>query len=613
MSRTSVLTAAIETARLLKRGVFPTNKSKAPLTEHGFRDAVSDPAHIKTLFAEHPDATGYGIATGLGLAVVDLDVKNDGLAHAGKLQNKHGDFPETVAVKTGGGGVHLYFATNGAKVKSVNGKLAPGVDVKADGGYVIGPGSLHLSGQKYRWINPPDRYPLAPLPTWIVDRLKKDSPGDPAHTGDKVPEGKRNAYIARQAGVMRNKDIAKKAILEAMLAENAERCAPPLPEDEITSIVASICNYKPGDPTLKKMVEGYGEAEVLGAENLEADWTGIEILSAAEIGALELPDIRWTVPNFLPQGLAALCAKPKSGKSYMALGIGIAVACPLGRVLGKYGVSHGDVLYLALESTTRQNQKRLDQLLQGDPHPERLHITTRWKRLDKGGLELLHDWVKKHPEARLVIVDTLQRIRAPGRFASSVYEQDYDAITPLKELADKFSITVLLIHHTRKTASDDVFETINGSYGLSGAMDTLLVLGRDRGRADSVLSINGRDIEEQELALSFRDGIWTVLGTAEDYRLTQDQQEILEAMRREDRPLAPKDIAAVLGRKAENVKKTLYRMLDIGSIRKADYGKYLPTSHPTHPSSTGTPSSPTDPPLRGTEGWEGSGMSGGQP
>jgi RecA-family ATPase len=240
--------------------------------------------------------------------------------------------------------------------------------------------------------------------------------------------------------------------------------------------------------------------------------------TAAELMATKLPPLRWTVPGLLPEGVTLLSGKPKLGKSWLALGLAIAVASG-GVALGTMPVNHGEVLYLALEDTRRQLQKRLEKTLAGTTAPSRLHIATEWPRMDEGGADRLGDWLAVHPDARLAVVDILKKVRPRTSQNRSVYDVDYEALEALQRLAGEHGVAILVVHHTRKLAAADPVDEVSGSTGLSGGADGILVLKRDRGKADAYLHITGREIEEEaELALKWDTALasWSLVGDAEE-------------------------------------------------------------------------------------------------
>jgi RecA-family ATPase len=151
------------------------------------------------------------------------------------------------------------------------------------------------------------------------------------------------------------------------------------------------------------------------------------IFTAAEIVAEELPPVRWVVSDILPEGVTFLAGKPKMGKSWMSLGLGIAITSG-GVALGAKQVEQGEVLYLALEDNRRRIQNRLNKLLAGRRAPPNLHIANEWPRLDEGGADLLDDWVAAHPDARLVIVDTLAMLKPRANGRRTQYDEDREAV-----------------------------------------------------------------------------------------------------------------------------------------------------------------------------------------
>jgi hypothetical protein len=206
-------------------------------------------AETRDWFRTWPDA-GIGIVTGIvsGLVVFDVDVRHGGDIALEQLEREHGRLPTTVECRTGGGGRHLYFAHPGGLVRNKVG-LAPGIDIRADGGYVVAPPSLHAGGLRYVWIEgrAPESTGIAPLPDWIL-RQAVDEPtrrGHPiAHwrrlVGEGVPAGERNSTIASLAGHLLRHGVDAAVVMELLLCWNRTRCRPPLADEEVAAVVTSI-------------------------------------------------------------------------------------------------------------------------------------------------------------------------------------------------------------------------------------------------------------------------------------------------------------------------------------------------------------------------------------
>jgi hypothetical protein len=300
---------------------------------------------------------------------------------------------------------------------------------------------------------------------------------------------------------------------------------------------------------------------------------------ATELMAIEFPEPRWIVPGIVPEGTTILAGKPKMGKSWLALGTSVAVAAG-GIALGTKRVERGAVLYLALEGNPRRLQSRLKKLLSGGAAPQGLELATEWRRLGDGGLEALEAWLNTHPDARLVVIDTLAKFRT-GQTGKNLYKEDYEAVEPLVELAANHSVAVLIVHHLRKLGAEDPLDQVSGSMGLTGRADGALVLNRERGRADAYLYVTGRDIEEEkELALSWDSttATWKIAGDAEEYRNSRERQEVEECLRTLGEPASPKEVSEALGKPHNNVKQLMWKMGDKGDLRSVGGGKYVPVT-----------------------------------
>ncbi len=336
-------------------------------------------------------------------------------------------------------------------------------------------------------------------------------------------------------------------------------------------------NGVPSEVALLELRRGLEALELRAPQKRQTSFNAQALLS------MELPEPSWVVPGLLPQGLSILAGNPKLGKSWLALGIALAVSMG-GAVLGQVMVDQGDVLYLALEDTARRMQTRLKKILAGQSAQGKVDISSlsvelEWPTLERGGVAKLERWLEDHKgTVRLVVIDTFQKVRGSSSTShATAYGADYEAVAGLKLLADRYGIAIVLVHHRRKGEGMDDLESISGSYGLTGAADGIWSLKRERGRSDVVLFVTGRDVDEQELALKWDAtlGSWAILGEAGEYRLSQERAEIVDALRAEGKPLGPMEVFGKgIGKSYASTKQTMWQMSKDGQLRSAEGGKY---------------------------------------
>lgn len=308
---------------------------------------------------------------------------------------------------------------------------------------------------------------------------------------------------------------------------------------------------------------------------IEATYRPPRVYTAAQLQAIELPQVTWAVPQVLPEGLTLFAGRPKRGKSWLALGLAVAVASG-GHALGQIPVEPGEVLLLALEDTPRRLQARLATLLMGEPGPANLKLETQWPRLDQDQGRELRSWLKMHPGCRLVIIDTIKKIRSRTvTRGANVYDVDYEATEQLKAIADEARCGMLAIHHTRKLSSDDPFETVSGSYGLTGGVDTIWVLDRKPNSRDATLHLTGRDVEEDALSIRWEPefATWKLVGDSATAQLSDERKELLAMVRRTG-PINLKVLANHIGWPYERVKITAWRMANAGQLISEGNGVY---------------------------------------
>jgi RecA-family ATPase len=282
--------------------------------------------------------------------------------------------------------------------------------------------------------------------------------------------------------------------------------------------------------------------------------------------------VRYVVTRYIVEGVTLFAGRPKSGKSWLMLDFAIAVSTGA-EVLGQ-SCEQGDVLYLDLEDTRRRVKDRLDKLVPDADWPEGLRIETTMARLKEGGIDVIRRFLQSATNPRLVIIDTLARVRSAKKHKQSLYEADYDSVVELKALAEEYHVAIVLVHHQRKLAADDLMDTISGSTGLTGAVDTVMILHKTA--QSTTLFTRGRDIEEVHTAMEF-DGEtckWQALGDADEVKRTSEREEILNLLRQSEEPLSPTSIAELSGRPRNNVKQLLFKMNKSGDVHKQERGLY---------------------------------------
>ena len=264
---------------------------------------------------------------------------------------------------------------------------------------------------------------------------------------------------------------------------------------------------------------------------------GLETVSMTELYDTVYPPKIPIVDGLIYAGTYLFVGAPKVGKSFLMAQLGYHVS--MGLDLWDYPVRKGTVLYLALEDDYARLQKRLSRMF-GMESSENFYFATQSKTLNEGLEEQLNQFVKEHTDARLIIIDTLQKVREVGGDRYS-YSSDYEIVTKLKSFSDKYGICLLVVHHTRKLESEDSFDMISGTNGLLGAADGAFIMHKKK-RTDNeaVMDIVGRDQPDQELTIEFdRERCVWKFKKAETELWKQPPNPLLEAINNfltEDKP-----------------------------------------------------------------------------
>jgi putative DNA primase/helicase len=240
-----------------RKGAACPSPGKHPRTRNGVNDATTQTETISRWHRDWPTAN-IGIATGKtsGILVLDIDVKTNGFESLARLSEKYGpSITDTLTADTGGGGLHLIYKSPEQAVKTVAGQLAPGIDTRSCGGYVVGPPSIHMSGKTYTWRN--GIYEPARIPDALLGAILKSQSKKSTSTGTALPsvikEGERNNMLFRFAASLRGQGLERDDIERRLLEENQFRCKPPLPKEEILRIASSAAKYGKGSMGLPNL------------------------------------------------------------------------------------------------------------------------------------------------------------------------------------------------------------------------------------------------------------------------------------------------------------------------------------------------------------------------
>jgi len=233
----------------------------------------------------------------------------------------------------------------------------------------------------------------------------------------------------------------------------------------------------------------------------------LKTIDAETLISTPLRPVHFIVDRLIPPGLHLLGGSPKIGKSWLMLWLCLKAA--QGEPLWEFHTTKCGVLYLCLEDTFSRIQDRLFQI--ADEAPANLHFAVIAEQIGSGLREQIEAFIKQHPDTRLVVIDTLQRVRG-ANLDSNAYANDYRDISVLKQLADERGIAIIIIHHLRKLGGGDPFMRVSGTTGLTGAVDSTFVLERENLAANTAkLYVTGRDVEYQELVLSLENCVWQLV------------------------------------------------------------------------------------------------------
>lgn len=500
----------------------------------------------------------------------------------------------TFVVNTMNKGLHVYFKKpSGIDVIRNLEKLYPGIEIKSRGQFVVGAGSWW--GDKRYTLDRGCLEKILDAPESLLEFSKRP---DKAIRSDSSIETDEPAVVARfisylqtcppaiegqmgdrttfQTACMgRDFGLSEQYVSDLMLEHYNPRCSPPWETQDLITKVENAFKYASGTQGSRSTVEEDFADSDFRADESQNKSKKVRVVSAKELGDTQFPLLRWAIEPILPEGLNILAGAPKTGKSWLALQMAIAVA-EGGRVMKTFQADKGSVLYLALEDNDRRLKERLEKL--GGKFLDNLHFVTEINRMHKRGIRQLEIALNSAPDCRLLVIDTLARFYPPSNRDSNAYENDYLAMAKLQDFAKSRNLAVMVITHLRKQkSSDDPLEQVMGSTGVTGAADAIWLLKRGRQEKQGILQVTGRDIEEQEFAVRF-DGSscrWEILGNAAIFSLSAEKKLILDYVAKAAEPVGPKEVSQAIKKSEGAVKNMMMRMVDSSELEKVSRGKYV--------------------------------------
>lgn len=582
-------------------------------------------AELRARFRAH---TNVGVILGTVSGIIGLDIDSqEGVKMLAQWARglTPGTLPATPAFTTPGGGCRLLYRlppglTLHARAFTDEGKKEA-LRILGEGTQTAMPPSV-IEERGYAWIEGlgPDEVPLTFCPAWLITRLtgEVDDQDDQPVVASLGANERARRYLLAMEPCDPRPEHPMDASTHLLKAATALVVGFNLSNDDAVSLLAEWDAGNPCGPYSPKellrkcqearkhcnkpagyLVAGQGETlpVTLPRKKVAAQKPppAVTTFSALDLASKEFPPMRWAIPNLLPEGGTLLAGRPKSGKSWLVLQLAIAIA--QGEAALKcLPVEGGEVLYISLEDGPRRLRSRLVSVLGEDPHamPGRLHFATEWPRISDGCLDTLAAWLDAHPTTRLVVFDTLTRIRdrRGSQQGGSLYEDDYDLIATLKKLGDERRVCITVVHHTRKPKEqeEDPFDQISGTLGLGGAADCIIVLKRAVAASDAKLHVTGRDVDEQTLCLGWdkESCLWSLL---QGQSLTPDQAQVVSVLVTAGRALSAMEVYPRINKNYEATRKLLRRMAQEGLILK---NREMYSALPTGEGATHVPVSQSD-------------------
>lgn len=497
-------------------------KSKLPAVNDWPNVATVDPSQIDKWFGNGA-SYNLGLLMGekSGIFALDVDPRNGGDDSLFALISEYGALPPTVEAMTGGGGTHILFKHPGYKISNSANKLGAGLDIKADGGYILAAPSVHdKTGKVYEWeiSSKPSQVAVSEAPQWLLRLIAEDekkvevsAPTDP-HA---IISGARNVTLASMAGAMRRKGFETDEIFLALEKHNRKYCSPPLPDDEIRIISRSIGNYTPAQVST---VNTFDQEIVLGepVSAFQAAQEFTDLLNNLEGRSVPtfIAPLDHSLGGLERQTLTILAARPSMGKTTLSWQIARNVAANNMRVLFfSLEVSRAS---LWAKAACGASGLRWRNIRSGDYTPDEMG------RLLANSNKLMHTYadrlliddgmnttntIWKHVEALrpdVIVVDHVRLIADPGE-----KETERLGVVSLacKNIAKQFNCAFLLLSQLNRSVESQsdrrpTLKDLRESGHLEENADVVLMMYRDQ-----YYNAESKDATTEILVRKFRDDV----------------------------------------------------------------------------------------------------------
>ena len=474
--------------------IFPVH-GKTPTTAHGVLDATQDHEQATQWFTN--GKTGIALAAGAvsSLWVLDLDGK-EGRDQIERLQREHEQLPQTLTSRTRNGYHLLWSLPEGVDVRNSAGKVAPGIDVRGTGGYIVLPPSPHPAGGRYEWVQGRGLHDIKPIeaPFWLLKLALADTPRAAEPLPDLIGAGQRNDRLASLAGSMRRRGATSVAIAAALQEENRTRCDPPLPDGEIDKIAESIASYPPA-------ITNGTQATVKSPKIDLIDTDLIAEFGRDKEKPVDVTPTPWPEWNSACMGAGARRGIARGWHVVVGAGTGSGKSLAAANIAATALRAGTSVLILSLEMSESEVLTRLLSVVDGKGIRQLEHGTefelASWLSAGEtltslGGnlwinrdtvyaLEQIEAAVRAHAAngAGLVVVDYLQL--AWAKDADSIYRQVTEVSHTIRRLAVELRITTVGLSQVNRQAAVGGTaprkEGLMGGSSLENDADQVVILG----------------------------------------------------------------------------------------------------------------------------------------